>query len=114
MEQAGAPVMAAVPTPVEEGDEAEKQSTTGPATPGAAPATQEPSLSTHYHVRRVDGGWHVGEVIQKRNNLENGLTEYYVHYKDSEWSNWVSKFCAHFVYASKRERERERVSEREK
>ena len=70
------------------GDSGDKQSATpaSAATPGggATTTTKEPILSTHYHVRRTDGSWHVGEVIQKRNNLENGLTEYYVHYKDSE------------------------------
>ena len=46
---------------------------------------KEPLLATHYHVRRNDDTWHVGEVIQRRSNLENGLTEYYVHYKDCEF-----------------------------
>ena len=49
---------------------------------------KEPLLGTHYHVRRGDNSWHVGEVIQRRTNFENGLTEYYVHYKDCEWSLW--------------------------
>ena len=43
---------------------------------------KEPLLSTHYHVRRADDTWHVGEVIQRRSNFENGFTEYYIHYKD--------------------------------
>ena len=45
-------------------------------------SAREPSLTTHYNVRRSDNTWHVGEVIQKRTNTENGLTELYIHYKD--------------------------------
>ena len=51
----------------------------------STPATgKEPLLSTHYHVRRADDTWHVGEVIQRRSNDDNGFTEYYIHYKDCE------------------------------
>ena len=68
----------------DDGDNNPAATPTPAGTPSGATSTKEPVLSTHYHVRRIDGSWHVGEVIQKRNNLENGLTEYYVHYKDSE------------------------------
>ena len=39
---------------------------------------KEPLLSTHYHVRCADDTWHVGEVIQRRSNFENGFTEYFI------------------------------------
>ena len=53
---------------------------------------QEPLLGTHYHVRRTDGSWHVGEVIQRRANHDSGHTEYYVHYKD------CTSMCTGFFY----------------
>ena len=71
-----------------------------PSTP--APATdKEPSLATHYHVRRGDDTWHVGEVIQRRSNHENGLTEYYVHYKDCESETLVFIIKSHYMYFKK-------------
>ena len=63
------------------GDKGDGDKTPSVSTPTSG---KEPSLATHYHVRRSDSTWHVGEVIQKRSNLENGLTEFYVHYKDCE------------------------------
>jgi histone acetyltransferase MYST1 len=74
------------------GDNKPAATPTSAGTPSGATSTKEPVLSTHYHVRRIDGSWHVGEVIQKRNNLENGLTEYYVHYKDMNrrMDEWVT------------------------
>ena len=56
----------------------------------ATPTTRkEPLLRTHCRVRRADNSSHVGEVIQRRLNFENGLTEYYVHYKDCEFVSRV-------------------------
>ena len=62
----------------------EKSSTVATPTTG-----KEPLLGTHYHVRRTDNSSHVGEVIQRRSNFENGLTEYYLHYKDCEFVSRV-------------------------
>lgn len=65
------------------GDKGEGEKTPAFSTPATG---KEPLLSTHYHVRRADDTWHVGEVIQRRNTVENGFTEYYIHYKDCKSS----------------------------
>ena len=44
------------------------------------------TLGSLYQVQRMDGSWHMAEVIQKRENPETKCTEYYVHYKDCEYS----------------------------
>ena len=41
-----------------------------------------PVLGSFYNVEMQDKSWHIAEVIQKRENSETKLTEYYVHYKE--------------------------------
>ena len=47
--------------------------------------TADVTLGALYHVQRLDGSWHMAEVIQKRDNPETKCKEYYVHYKDCEY-----------------------------
>ena len=53
------------------GGDGEKSSAVATPTTG-----KEPLLGTHYQVCRVDNSSHVGEVIQRRSNFENGFIEY--------------------------------------
>lgn len=49
------------------------------------------TLGSLYHAQRLDGSWHMAEVIQKRENPDTKCTEYYVHYKDfnRRMDEWV-------------------------
>ena len=47
-----------------------------------SPVPAEPILGSLYQVEMSDGAWHVAEIIQKRNNPETKITEYYIHYKE--------------------------------
>lgn len=47
-----------------------------------ASESNEPVLGSLYHVEMSDGTWHMAEIIQKRENMDNKRMEYYVHYKE--------------------------------
>lgn len=56
-----------------------------------------PVLGSFYNVEMQDKSWHLAEVIQKRENPETKVIEYYVHYKECKLSSEMGHYTTPHV-----------------
>jgi len=66
-------------------------------------------VGDHYLVKRADNQWHSAEIIEIRNNYQEGKYEYYVHYEgyNRRLDEWVDKFRFDLSSVSKAKAEAE-------
>lgn len=66
-------------------------------------------IGDHYLVKRADNQWHSAEIIEIRNNYQEGKYEYYVHYEghNRRLDEWVDKYRFDLSSVSKAKAEAE-------